>query len=367
MEIIDFEYRGPYWEIAKIKFQKTNLVVGDSGTGKTRLLNAMFNLGTGVAQKKLVGVSNFKLSIKVEEDLYTWEIDTVEKDEKILVRKEVLILNEELIVDRSNNKFVYSKKEMPRLPRDEMSISILREEEVIEPLYSGFSKMLRRKFFEDDLKKNTSIVTINIPFLERIGKSNDLFELYKADLPLNPRLYLLSKYFPNIYGKIINYYRETFEFVEKLDVLDSTDLGVRNVPGVAPIFCIMERGVDKWLRLDELSSGMQKVLLILTDLLSLPSGNIYLIDEYENSLGVGAINFLPDFLQSEKMDRQIIFTSHHPYIISNIPSKHWYVAHRTGTKVQFAYGEELVQRYGISKQEKYIQLLNDPFYSEGID
>ncbi len=40
---------------------------------------------------------------------------------------------------------------------------------------------------------------------------------------------------------------------------------------------------------------MQKVLLILTDVFILPEGGVYIIDEYENSLGLNAIDFLARF------------------------------------------------------------------------
>jgi predicted ATP-dependent endonuclease of OLD family len=112
---------------------------------------------------------------------------------------------------------------------------------------------------------------------------------------------------------------------------------------------------------------MQKALLILTDLLTLPDKSIYLIDEYENSLGVTPINVLPNLLLSETINIQIFVTSHHPYIISKFPVENWYVAHRKGAIVSFASGKELAQRYSTSSQEKYIQLINDPFYSEGIE
>ncbi|NQT26088.1 ATP-binding protein [candidate division KSB1 bacterium] len=117
--------------------------------------------------------------------------------------------------------------------------------------------------------------------------------------------------------------------------------------------------------LNNLSSGMQKTLLILTDVHTLPPGSIYLIDEYENSLGVNSVNFFPNLLLEEDFKIQFLITSHHPYIINKIPIKNWYVFHRKGTEVKIIYGEKLITRYGKSKQQTYIKLLNDPFFLEG--
>ena len=58
------------------------------------------------------------------------------------------------------------------------------------------------------------------------------------------------------------------------------------------VFSIKEKAVNKLVGIHDLSSGMQKVLLLLTDIITLPGDWIYLVDEYENSLGINAINFL---------------------------------------------------------------------------
>lgn len=368
MKILEYEYNGPDWRFSQVRFQKINLIVGDSGTGKTRFLNTIFNLGTFVAQGKPGGEGEWNLSVSIDEEIYRWNISKIKKGDEIAVKNEQLFLNEKLILDRDNEKFIFDDRPpLPKLSSTQMSLYILREEELIKPLYDGFSTMLRRRFFDDALEKNAGIVVTSKKGLDRLGKTEDLHELYKRDLALNLRLYVLSKYFRSIFDEIIDYYIETFDYISEVTIRDSQEFDSVEVPGGAPIFCIKERNVDKWLRLDELSSGMQKVLLILTDLLSLPEGVIYLIDEYENSLGIGGIDFLPNLLSTKDIDFQIIFTSHHPYIISNIPVEYWYITHRKGSQVQFAYGKDLVGRYNVSSQEKYIQLLNDPFYNEGIE
>ncbi len=108
---------------------------------------------------------------------------------------------------------------------------------------------------------------------------------------------------------------------------------------------------------------MQKVLLIITDILTLPAGSIYIIDEYENSLGVNAIDFLPQFLMDHGESVQFIITTHHPYLINNMPINSWRIFHRVGSVVSIKQGSEFQQKFGVSKQQAFIQLLNDPFYS----
>lgn len=368
MKILEYEFSNRQWKINKVAFQKTNLIVGDSGTGKTRLMNTIFNLGTYVAQRKINGgQSQWKILIEANKNKYHWSITTDAEDDDTVIQHETLYFNDNLILERNGLETTLQGVPLHKLPRNEISISALREDDLLKPLYDGFSSIMRRKFFTDVLEENSKAYVVNQQLLDKkIGVKKDLFELYKMDLTLNPKLNLLSSYFPEIYEKIIIYYKDAFPFISDIKILDSSKTSPLGFAG-SPVFCIREASVDKWIPLEELSSGMQKVLLILTDIFTLPTESIYMIDEYENSLGVNAINVLPSLLFSEDIDSQIFITSHHPYIISKFPVANWYVAHRKGPDVKFSYGEELIKKYNVSSQDKYIQLLNDPIYSEGIE
>jgi hypothetical protein len=366
MKILDYEFSEEFWKFEKVKFGNINLIVGDSGAGKTRLLNTLWNLGSQVAKSQVLGIGQWKITLGIENHIYHWNVSTASEKNHGIVLNEQLYLNEEIILDREGVKCNFNNSSY-NLPRNEMSISALREEELIKPLHIGFSKMLRRRFFSDELEKISNFWLANQNVLMKIGQSRDLYELYKADPPLNYRLFVLEKYFPKIYSKIVASYQGVFRFIESVKIKNSDDLQNLGIPFTGiPIFCIREQNVNKWIRVDELSSGMQKALLIITDLFSLPDDVVYMIDEYENSLGVGAINVLPDILFSGEIPYQVFVTSHHPYTISNFPLEHWFIAHRNGSNVKFSYGEELATRYGISKQDLYIQLINDPTYSEGV-
>jgi hypothetical protein len=103
--------------------------------------------------------------------------------------------------------------------------------------------------------------------------------------------------------------------------------------------------------------------VIISDIVSLPEGAIYIIDEYENSLGVNAIDFLPQFLLDYGEKVQFLITTHHPYLINSMPIKSWRVFHRKGSRVVIKNGAEFETKYGKSKQQAFVQLLNDPFYA----
>ncbi|MCG2820718.1 MAG: CpaF/VirB11 family protein, partial [Candidatus Atribacteria bacterium] len=56
MHILKYDYHGPEneaWEFSTPSLRKINLIVGDTGTGKTRFLNTIFNFGKSVVAKEI--------------------------------------------------------------------------------------------------------------------------------------------------------------------------------------------------------------------------------------------------------------------------------------------------------------------------
>ncbi|MGI9256068.1 MAG: AAA family ATPase [Salinispira sp.] len=139
-----------------------------------------------------------------------------------------------------------------------------------------------------------------------------------------------------------------------------------NLPINAPAFCIKERNIDRIFPVNDISSGMQKMFLLILDTILMEDQGLLLIDEYENSLGINAIHFFPDLLEVVGDSCQFIMTSHHPYIINNIDISSWKVFYRNGLDVEILNGESLKQKFLSSKQEHFTQLINNKFYSEGI-
>ena len=73
-------------------------------------------------------------------------------------------------------------------------------------------------------------------------------------------------------------------------------------------------------------------------------------DEFENSLGVNCMGPLTDFILSRANDLQFIITSHHPYIINNIPKSYWKIVRRKGSAVRVTPASEIPALQGPSAQ-----------------
>jgi hypothetical protein len=374
MKILTYEchsFDPDLWHFSEVEFGRINLLVGDTATGKTRLLNTIFNLGS-FAVSNAFKFGMWKITFEHNKKTYKWVLETENKDSEPVIIKdnlsEITQGKEESITERNDTSFRFLNREMPKLSQKETSVYLLKEEEVIKPIYEGFSNVLRRDFSKEALIKASQYESIPLGLIEKIRKKRDLRILFQSDLSLSASLFILSEYFEDLFNKICTIYKRVFPFIVETKILDLSELNKDvSVPGKMPVFCAKEKRIDKWLGMEQLSSGMQKVLLLLADIFVMPHEGIYIIDEYENSLGINAIDFFPTFLLEIEKNIQFFITSHHPYIINKIPVDDWYIFHRRGSEVSIKHGEELVERFGKSKQKAFIKLINDPFYTEGVE
>jgi predicted ATPase len=207
--------------------------------------------------------------------------------------------------------------------------------------------------------------------IRQFEKNPSVGAIQDPGLNLPIKLYLLEQYIQPLWKQIGDQFKIVFPFIEDMKVTKATSESAwwmdLPVAGDFPMLWLKERNSDQYVPLTEMSSGMQKVLLLITDVITSDPSLLYIIDEYENSLGFNAIDFLPGFLLECGEDRQFIVTSHHPHLINAIPVTDWFVFHRQGTRISVKSGAELEERYGRSKQQRFIQLLNDPFFSEGVE
>ena len=379
MKILSYEASGASENeihFSKMKFGKLNLIVGNSGTGKTRLLNTIFNVARFVVQKDKFYIGFWDITLEHNSVKYRWNLETGKRDidddesEARVIRESILIYDggkETTLVNRSLESFEFNGNELPKLSHKESCIALLQDEELIKPIYDALSLIMRRNFSGADLEQETSFQSLPQSVLKKIKKTKCLKDLFHSNLNLSCKLYILSEIFKETYDKVCAEFIATFPFVSETKLLEADSFGL-HYPGIVPIFALKEKFNNKWIPLNEFSSGMKKVLLILSDIHILPEeGCVYLIDEYENSLGVNAINFFPSVLFEAASKSQFLITSHHPYIIGNVPVKDWIILHRKGNTVHVKQGDELEVKFGKSKQKAFIQLINEPFYVEGVE
>lgn len=375
MKIIEYSCKDSRenWSFEKISFNGLNLLVGASATGKTRLLNTISDLALFVTGAKKLKASIWSVIFEAERCRYNWDLSVNDENEisgRVIKEKLVKISGgkQRVLIDRTPKSFLFDGKELPKLSATESGVFLLKEESLIKPVFNEFQFILRRNFWGDELKNLENYHMSDQKIEIGLEQEETLETLFKMKVGLSYQLWLLQKFVPEKFTRITEYFKNFFPSVESVSFEDLTKI----LPNIAalkeiPAFCIKETGNKKLIPLHELSSGMQKVLMVITDLLTLPKGAIYMLDEYENSLGINAIDFLPELLSENDLENQIFITSHHPYLINKIPVENWIVFHRKAAKVSVIQGKELARKFGKSRQQAFLQLINEPFYKEGIE
>ncbi len=205
---------------------------------------------------------------------------------------------------------------MPKLSSFQSLIYILKEEAIIKSVYDALKKII----FRDNTSSEIGFKLSDKPLSAIKGKYKIIKEIRESELDIRLKLYLCYENEKDVFEEIKNHYLSIFPNVEDIKIEPIED---KNTPVFLidrlPFIQIKERGVEKWIKENKISSGMLKSLLHISELYLLSEGSVILIDEFENSLGVNCIDFLTDDLIHENSKIQFIATSHHPYVINNIP------------------------------------------------
>lgn len=374
-----FKNNARRWELEKTKFSDDlTLLVGATGVGKTQILKAI---------EKLINISRGYAYNGVEWDLhftydngenYRWtgEFETIEGQEQQEFKSgessgservprlmnEELYLEGQLVFERQESSVKYEKKDVPKVSPHTSILSLFTKEDKIKPVKLAFLSITNIDYYEERelIKKSRSVM------LDQIYKQSEEFKprqnstallmLQYTNLPLLERLMYTYDFQRKAFDEIIDDFKDTFAQLEdvRFKYIEKDD---------AYALQIREHGTD-WTSIDGISSGMFKTLLHIVGLRLTSDGSVILIDEFENSLGANCIDVVADNLTNPGRDIQYIITSHHPYIINNIPMKHWKLVTRKGHKVSTLTAEQL--KLGKSKHEAFKQLVNLDQFTEGI-
>ncbi|MBZ0131101.1 MAG: ATP-binding protein [Rhodocyclaceae bacterium] len=372
MRIISYKYSDSTWAYSQANLKRINLIVGSTGSGKTKFLNTIFNLGRFIRQNTEGKFGKWNIKFALGKKEYEYDFEASETDSLPVIRFERLALNEggkskpkELVL-RTPDSFLLNGQELPKLSQSASAIFLLKDEPVIKPVSEGFGRIIRRSFFSSVLDKAIALPVISSANLKNVFNEVSRSKVYAVELPLALQLFMIKENTPSLFKELVDQFCSVFPHIRSLDVTSKLDANpALSAHGYSIVVEFKERGVKQPIPLIDISSGMQKVLLIMADILLIPDETIYMIDEYENSLGINAINFLPGFISEYAKKSQILITTHHPYLINKIPVKNWMVFSRSGAKVTIKDGAELETKYKSSKQEAFVQLINDPLYYEG--
>ena len=359
------------WHIEEVKFEELNLLVGGSGVGKTRILKAL-ELIRDVALGSNRNLDNLEWSINFSHlgQNYRWELKSSSiKNEEIFINlnesEQTEIVYEKLvrydddseieILLRSGLDSKFNNEKLPKLKRTESAITLLSEEDLIIPVRQAFKQLIfnfetsQRVMFRID----SDTITTTENFLDAINTPS-FFKYVFASVPAIIKAFYLQKFFPDVFNEIKEYYIDIFSEVNNVRVSSE-----RNLDGDFMLsFEIQENSLEDWIPQKRISSGMFRTLIFLVEVITAPEESVILIDEFENSLGINCMAELTDFILDKSPDVQFILTSHHPYIINNIPWDTWQIVSKSGNKVRVRKSLNIPELNTASSLDKFTQLVN---------
>ncbi|NER20462.1 MAG: ATP-binding protein [Symploca sp. SIO1C2] len=358
IEYQDQEYE---WKIETLELlPNLTLLVGGSGAGKTQILQSIFKLKEIGNGESFNGVK-WDICFLTENNVnYRWkgEFETQKTDEPFLdqtnreehefdIVEEFLYRDDQPIIERNSEEiFFEGYGKTPKLSPSQSVIELFQQEEDIEPAKKNLDKIILSKPYKAIEKTDLVVLAIS-----KTDEKYSLNDIQNSDFSVPVKLLLAHRYLPEIFEEIKNNFIKIFPQAEDIRLQPFLDLLGSPLVSIE----IKEKGVDHWISHADISLGMRKTLIHLSELFLTPEGSVILIDEFENSLGVNCIDSVTDLILENK-NLQFIITSHHPYIINNISPEFWKIVFRKGGSISTKNPEEF--HISKSRQRAFIDLIN---------
>lgn len=365
------------WRLESITFDKLTLLVGASGVGKTQILNAILSLKNVSKGESISGILwdvefetnkgekyRWKGEFENKGYLFLNEEDEESNKNKPKILSEIVYLNDNKIIDRNKLETFFNGQKTLKFSSQESVLSILKEEDQIKPAFEGFKKLI----FSDQAESQKEPFKISLFNANKLVKKYLTLEsIQESDEDIRVKLYLASKNDIVTFNKIKERFSEIFPQVDNLKI-EPLDFKNEELPSFFidyPFIQIKEIGVEKWIQQGKISSGMFRTLIHISEMYLCPEGTVFLIDEFENSLGINCIDELTNDIINSNREIQFIITSHHPYIINNIHYKNWKLVTRKSGVVKTHNLDKF--NIGMSKHDSFMQLMQLEEYQTGLE
>ena len=387
-----FSHYRENWHIDEVSFDDFNLLVGPSGVGKTRILVALETIfGVALGREKL---DDFEWIIDFShlDKSYIWSLWSSippENEDIFEIESKQFEVIEERLIQLENTEVFHinpsfsrlSNVKLPKIKKTESAMSLFPDEDFIVPLIQGFESILSSKPLNQSIQpENKESFENNIQDLKSITFNNDIKvtaklctrdveELFKRKIAFfspNIRAFILFEFkkddtndnrlgfFRDGFNNIMENYLNIFPEIKDIKITRET---ISNDESFI-FFEIQDADSGDWIPQARMSSGMFRTLIYIIEIMTAPEGSVILIDEFENSLGINCMSEVTDFILDHADGLQFIITSHHPYIINNIPWQDWQIVSRKGSHITTKKATEISALDTASSLDKFTQLIN---------
>lgn len=364
------------WSIEDFAFENLTLLVGASGTGKSQTLHAIATIAEIASGKNMDGIKwdvTFTVSGDNGDLVYRWcgefqkiniptHVRLWEDEIRSKIVSESLFIDDKIVVERKGAEILYHDKATINLSPYISLLAMLRHEPPISRAYRAFRKvfLIDRTTGDDlkDIKKHTDLFSRAIMDKERY---DTIDKIRRSGYSAIVKLDMARQIKAEAYTEITERFIEIFPQVTTVKIAPIS--GDKGYMSAIPFVQIKEKGSTIWIPQFNMSAGMCRTLTQIAQMYLCPEGTLFLIDEFENSLGVNCIEDLTGDLLTTERDLQFILSSHSAYIINNIDMHAWRLVSRKGSHIQMRPVDELLDE--DSAHEYYMQLLQLEEYRTG--
>lgn len=373
MRIESFEFcdHETGWHLSEARFDGLNLLVGISGVGKSKVLRALDGVRRlGLGEAREAGDRSWRLVCEHGGQRFEWSGHMTRVGGERAIDEERLQVDAQPLIARVGGAITFKSMPVPRLNRRESVLSLFADEDEVAALRTGLGCILQmpegrvEPFVVSAAKLRR--LDAEHPIRHRISHTIEVLRgARRLDDMVGQRLvtflHTAQKGLPGFFGELKSTFSDIFPTVDDIRVVE-VPLGSQ----VRLELQIHEAGPDVWVGHEDISQGMLRTLDALRTLLMMSPGSVWLVDEFENSLGVNCLHAVTRLIDT-RADCQFILTSHHPYVIQSIPIDAWKLVRRRGSTVELIAARDVPSLAGESHLDAFTRLINAPEYEDGID
>ena len=370
---LEFENYTTGQKIERINFDKLNLLVGESGAGKTQILKILSLYSNVVVKGQMIPFAgHFKIQFSVnpiiigypnelDNKIFTWEIET-NNDHSLNTNssfsygiiKELLLKEDVIIFERDEKNLTFLSETIPNISSDKSILNVFTNPTDIANINTNFWEII--SYFSQEVGLSPMPLK-DVHFLKQIfkgeiktfGELNNKRFLMRYSALI--KIFIMREFFPEDYQLFLEKLKNIFPVIEDIKVDVDENIKQYNL-------FIKENG--QWIPKDEISGGMLKTIYILCVVEFSTNESVILLDELENSLGVNCLDEITDYIceESHTSNTQFILTSHHPYIINQIPENHWRIISQNNGIVSSKRAIDVGIDTSKNRQDKFFQYIN---------
>lgn len=367
MEIkyLEFTDRAAGWHVEGTDFGHLDLLVGQAGAGKSRIVGALERVvGLAMDEFSDPGSMDWVMAFEHQGIQYRWDgrTEADETGDSMVVREGLSAQGKQLVERHEDDLRVGGKRLRTRHSPYASTLAQLADRKQLRPVVRALQHvvfvepipLIWQPFFQpidiDDAWPATHLWpdpdTLGTRPAPLSDKESALLSRLLARTPGMGgitrllRLFLLQETNIDGFFAIKRSFLELFPWVEDVHVFLYDEAEAPFVSALDDIesgpvldLGIREHGRPDWISSFEMSSSMLRVLALLVDLHQAEAGCVIIIDDIEAYLGSDTLPLIMDLLL-RRHDSQLILTSKYPSLLERIPVTTWKVVTREGLAVR---------------------------------